>query len=152
MGDVVSDPKGDPGISKAANGEEKTPETGNKKVDFVPPLAPLKGTSKLPADGGNNVTTTGFLAQKGFEEKMAKYEEILTPLPPDAPLEDIEKRRALLVEQANKITERELDLTTKEIDLLHKQREEGAEDVFRPARDKNLHKKLDFRAVGGGPR
>ena len=55
-----------------------------------------------------------FLARKGFEEKMAKYEEILTPLPPDAPLEDIEKRRALLVEQATQITERELDLTTKE--------------------------------------
>ena len=81
MGDVVSDPKDDPNTSKAANGEEKTPEVGNKKVDFVPPLAPLKGTSKLPADGGNNVTTTGYLTQKGFEEKMATYEEILTPLP-----------------------------------------------------------------------
>ena len=94
----------------------------------------------------NNVTTTGYLTQKGFEEKMATYEEILTPLPPDAPLEDIEKRRALLVEQANKITERELDLTNKETEFHHKQREVGVGDVFRPARDKNLHKKLDFRA------
>ena len=39
MGDVVSDPKDDPNASKAANGKEKTPEAGQKKVDFVPPLA-----------------------------------------------------------------------------------------------------------------
>ena len=121
----VSDPNDDPNTSKAANGEEKTPEAGHKKVDFVPALAPLKGTSKLPADGGNNVTTTGYLTQKGFEEKIATYEEILTRLPPDAPLQDIEKRHALLVEQATKITERELDLTNKEMEFLRKQREEG---------------------------
>ena len=45
---TLSDPIDDPNASKTANGEEKTPEAGNKKVDFVPPLAPLKGTSKLP--------------------------------------------------------------------------------------------------------
>ena len=88
----------------------------------MPPLAPLKRTNKLPADGGNNITTTGYLTEKGFEEKMAKYEEIPTPLPPDAPLQDIEKCRALLVEQATKITERELDLTNKETEFVRKQR------------------------------
>ena len=36
MGDIVSDPKDDPNTSKAANGEEKTPEVGSKNVDFVP--------------------------------------------------------------------------------------------------------------------
>ena len=41
---------------------------------------------------------------------------------------------------------RELDLTNKETEFLRKQREEGADDVFRPAHDKNLHKKLDFCA------
>ena len=102
----------------------------------------------MPADGGNNVIATGYLTQKGFEEKMATYEEILTPLPPDAPLQDIEKRRALLVEQANRITERELDLTNKETEFLRKQREEGADDVFRPARDKNLHKIWIFAQNG----
>ena len=123
----------------------RSPEVGSKKVDFVPPQAPSKGTNNLPAHGGN-VTAAGYLTQKGFEEKMAKYEEILTPLPPDAPLEDIEKRRILLVEQASKITERELDLTNKETEFIRKQREKGADDVFRPARDKNLHKKLDFHS------
>ena len=34
MGDIVSDPKDDPNTSKVANGEEKTPEVGSKKVDF----------------------------------------------------------------------------------------------------------------------
>ena len=74
-------------------------------MDFVPPLAPLKGTSKLPAYGDNIIATTGYLTEKEFVDKMAKYEELLTPLPPDASLEDIEKRRALLVEQATKIME-----------------------------------------------
>ena len=79
-------------------------------------------------------------------DKMAKYQELLTPLPPNASLEDIERRRALLVEQATKITERELYLTNKETEFIRKQREKGADDVFRPARDKNLHKKLDFHS------
>ena len=112
----------------------------------MPPLAPLKGTSKLPADGENVITTTGYLTEKEFVDKMAKYEELLTPLPPNASLEDIERRRALLVEQATKITERELDLTNKETEFVRKPREKGADDVFYPARDKNLHKKLDFRS------
>ena len=63
----------------------------------MPPLAPLKGTSKLPANGDNINAITSKVTEKEFEEKMAKYEELLTPLPPDASLEDIEKRRALLV-------------------------------------------------------
>ena len=116
MGDVTSDPKDDPNASKAANGEEKTPEVGHKKVDFVPPLAPMKGTSKLSAKGDNAIV--GELTEKEFVDKMAKYEELLTPLPPDASLEDIERRRALLVEQATKITERELDLTNKETEFV----------------------------------
>ena len=57
-------------------------------------------------------------------------------------MQDIEKHRALLVEQATKITERELELTNKETEFLRKQE---AGDVFRPGRDKNLHEKLDFR-------
>ena len=44
--------------------------------------------------------------------------------------------------------EREVDLTNKEMEFIRKQTEKGADDVFRPARDKNLHKKLDFRATG----
>ena len=51
-----------------------------------------------------------------------------------------------MVEQANRITEREIDLTNKESEFLRKQREKVADDVFRPARDKSLHKKLDFHA------
>ena len=109
IGDVVSDPKDDPNASKTAIGEEKTPEVGHKKVDFEPPLAPLKGTSKLSADGNNAIA--GVLTEKEFVDKMAKYEELLTTLPPDASLEDMERRRVLLAEQANKITERELALT-----------------------------------------
>ena len=144
MGDVVSDPKDDPNASKTAIGEEKTLEVGNKKVDFVPPLAPLKRTSKLSADGDNAIA--GELTEKEFVDKMAKYEELLTPLPPDASLEDMERRRVLLAEQATKITERELDLTNKETEFVRKQREKTADDVFHPPRDKNLHKKLDFRS------
>ena len=56
---------------------------------------------------------------------MAKYEELLTPLPPNASLEDIERRRALLVEQATKITERELDLTNKETEFILSKRKRG---------------------------
>ena len=81
---MSSDPKDDPNASKTANGEEKTPEVRHKKVDFVPPLAPMKGTSKLPADGDNINAITGEVTEKEFQEKMAKYEELLTPLPPDA--------------------------------------------------------------------
>ena len=112
----------------------------------MPPLAPLKGTSRLPAAGDNTNVKAGELTEMEFVDTMAKYEELLTPLPPDASLEDIERRCALLVEQANKIAEQELDLTNQETEFVRKQREKGADDVFRPPRDKNLHKKLDFRA------
>ena len=84
--------------------------------------------------------------EKDHEERMAKLQELLTPLPPDASLDDIEKRRALLEEQAAKVAERELDLTNKETEFIRKQREKGVDDVFRQPRDKNLHKKLDFRS------
>ena len=67
----------------------------------------------MPADGDNINATAGEATEKEFEAKMAKYQELLTPLPPNASLEDIEKRRALLEEQTTKITERELDLTNK---------------------------------------
>ena len=72
-------------------------------------------------------------------------QELLTPLPPDASLADMEKHRVLLEVHAAKVAERELDLTNKETEFIRKQRQKGVDDVFRPPRDKNLHKKLDFR-------
>ena len=112
----------------------------------MPPLAPKKGARKLPAAGDDINATVGAAIEKEYEEKMAKYQELLTPLPPNASLDDIEKRRVLLEEQAAKIVEREVDLTNKETEFIRKQREKGADDVFRPARDKNLHKRLDFHS------
>ena len=73
-------------------------------------------------------------------------QELLTPLPPNASLDDMEKLCALLEEQASKVAERELDLTNKETEFIWKKREKGVDNVFCPARDKNLHKKLDFRS------
>ena len=104
MGDVVFDPKGDPAASKPANGEETSPEAGKQKVDFIPPLAPKKGANDLPADGND---TLGAAIEKEHEERMANMQELLTTLPPDASLADMEKRRVLLEEQAAKVTERE---------------------------------------------
>ena len=93
---MSSDPKDYPNASKTANGEEKTLEVRHKNVDFVPPLAPLKGTSRLLADGDNANVNASELTEMEFVDKMAKYEELLTPLHPDASLEQ------------------ELDLTNKE--------------------------------------
>ena len=76
---------------------------------------------------------------------MATMQELLAPLPPDASLADMEKRRVLLEEHMIKAAEREQDLTNKETEFIRKQRQKGVDDVFRPPRDKNLHKKLDFR-------
>ena len=42
-------------------------------MDFMPPLAPMKGTRKLPADGDNINATAGEATEKEFEAKMAKY-------------------------------------------------------------------------------
>ena len=73
-------------------------------------------------------------------------QELLTPLPPDASLVDMEKRRALLEQHMVKAAERERGLSIKETKFIRKQRQKEADDVFRPPRDKNLHKKLDFRS------
>ena len=115
-------------------------------MDFVPPLAPLKGSGRRPAEGDNIDATAGEIAEKEHEARMARYNQLLTPLPPNASLDDIEKRRALLEEQAAQIVEREVELTNKETEFIRKQREKGADDVFCLARDKNLHKRLDFRS------
>ena len=45
-----------------------------------------------------------------------------------------------------KAGERERDLTIKETEFIRKQRQKEADDVFRPPRDKNLHKQLDFHS------
>ena len=145
----VTDPNDDPNTSKAANGEEKTPQAGNLKMDFVPPLAPLKETDRVPAGDDDIDAKTGEAAEREHERRMASYKQLLTPLPPNASLDDIEKRRALLEEQAAQIVEREVELTNKETEFIRKHREKGADDVFRPARDKNLHKRLDFRSKWG---
>ena len=49
MGDVVSDPKGDPTTSKSADGDEavfETPAAGKQKADVIPPPAPKKGLTR----------------------------------------------------------------------------------------------------------
>ena len=112
----VSDPNDDPNTSKAANGKEKTPQAGNLKADFVPPLAPLKGSARVP-DEGDDIDATAGEAAEEHEERMARYKQLLTPLPPNASLDDIEKRRTLLEEQAAQIAEREVELTNKETEL-----------------------------------
>ena len=117
-----------------------------RSVDLIPPLAPKKGASNLLVDGNDINATLGAAIEKEHEERMANMQELLTPLPPDASLDDIEKRRTLLEEQAAKVAERELDLTNQETEFIRKQREKGVDDVFCPPRDKNLHKKLDFRS------
>ena len=73
-------------------------------------------------------------------------QELLTPLPPDASLTDMEKRRALLEQHMVKAAERERDLSIKETEFIWKQRQKEADDVFRPPHDKNLPKQLDFRS------
>ena len=76
MGDVFFDPKGDPAASKPANGEEKTPEAGNQNLDFMPPLAPKKGASNLPAAGDDINATIGAAIEKEHEKRMAKLQEL----------------------------------------------------------------------------
>ena len=49
---------------------------------------------------------------------MANMQELLTPLPPDASLADMEKRRVLLEEHMIKAAERERDLTIKEKEFI----------------------------------
>ena len=100
----------------------------------------------MPAAGDDIDATAGEAIEKEHEERMAKYKQLLTPLPPNASLADMEKRRAELEEHAALIVEREVEITNKETEFIRKQREKGADDVFRPARDKNLHKRLDFRS------
>ena len=64
----------------------------------MPPLAPKKGASNLPADGNDINATLGAAIEKEHEERMANMQELLTPLLPDASLADMEKRRVLLEE------------------------------------------------------
>ena len=47
-------------------------------------------------------------------------QELLTPLPPDASVSDMEKRRVLLEEQMIKVGERERDLNIKETEFIRK--------------------------------
>ena len=84
MGDVISDPKGGPAASKPAYGEEATPEAGKQKVDLIPPPIPNKGANDLPANGNGINTALGAAIEKEHEERMAKMQEVLIPLPPDA--------------------------------------------------------------------
>ena len=100
----ASGPNDDPNTSKTAKGEEKTPQAESLKVDFVPPLAPLRGADKVLAEGDDINATAGEAAEE-HQERMARYKQLLTPLPPNASLDDIEKRRTLLEEQAAQIAE-----------------------------------------------
>ena len=148
------DSKGDPQASKPLDGEEavfETPVATKQKADIFPPPAPKKGYTKdkpicsddLPDDEEARLK---WLAEvdKAHEERLATMKEILTLLPPDAMVEDMEKRRVLLEEEMIRAGERTRGLAIKETEFLRKQRQKEADDVFRPPRDKNLHKQLDF--------
>ena len=52
----------------------------------------------LPADGDDINATLKAAIEKEHEDRMATMQELLAPLPPDASLADMEKRRVLLEE------------------------------------------------------
>ena len=91
-----------------------TPAAGNQKADVIPPPAPKKGTIRekplcsddLPADGDDINATLKAEIEKEHEDRMATMQELLAPLPPDASLADMEKRRVLLEEHMIKAAER----------------------------------------------
>ena len=86
-------------------------------MDHAPPVAPKKGASILLAEADDAWLKAQL--DKEHEDKMAVIEELLTPLPADASLLDIERRRLLLADQENKVAERDLDLTNKESEFLN---------------------------------
>ena len=150
MGESAKDSKGDPNTSKPADGEEamyETPAVTKQKADVSPPQAPKKGATRdkplcsddLPGiDDTYNVRIVAM--DKAHQERLATMKELLTPLPPNASVADMEKRHVLLEEEMIKAGERARDLNIKETEFIRKQRQKEADDVFHPPHDKNLHK------------
>ena len=95
MGDVVSDPKGDPTTSKPVDGDEavfETPAVRKQKADVIPPPAPKKGMTRekplcsndLSGDEDETYNARITAMDKAHQERLATMKELLTPLPPDA--------------------------------------------------------------------
>ena len=80
-----------------------------------------------------------------FEKRQAKLQELLTPLPPVAPADVLERRCVLLEEEMIRTKEKTRDLARRELEFKCKQKQIGADNVFRPPHDKNLRWNLDFR-------
>ena len=79
-------------------------------------------SNDLPDDKDDINAAHVAAVEKEHEERMSVMQELLTPLPPDASVADMEKRRVLLEEQMIKAGERERDLNIKETKFIQKQR------------------------------